>query len=274
MNGGIRHHIIQDRKSRMKESRFKRIALKFLVAYLIYFLISHILFEDALPRRSLSPCKKKKSAIPRRLSDYYGQMVNEKEIVNKRGDSSLTNLYNRVRYLIADDEDECELIYPQEVVKETGTNSYYAPTDIDSGFYYEDQNEEIPLAEVEEITNEAGEVDPSILVPDINEPMYYSEVDTTLLGLFEPQVYEPVNETNRPEGTTAYTVTITSCPGTYNPPASEVSDPGADIYEASAICKNNVCNNTDDTITTARRNLQGQRDLELATAPSETDYTM
>ena len=106
MNGGIRHHIIQDRKSRMKESRFKRIALKFLAAYLIYFLISHILFEDALPRRSLSPCKKKKSTIPRRLSDYYGQMVNEKEIVNKRGDSSLTNLYNRVRYLIADDEDE------------------------------------------------------------------------------------------------------------------------------------------------------------------------
>ncbi len=265
MKDGHHPHASQGKRinrTKQNQRRFKSIAVKCLAAYLTFVLATNVVFEDTRLRRSLACRRKRNSALSRR-------MTLEESGYNDSHNSFLANLYDPMRYLVEDPGDDCNIIYPGEVVQTTGSDSYYTPFDPDSGLYYPGENEEIPLAEIADITNPEGEVDPAVLVPDVDEPMYYSEVDTALLSLFEPQIYEPVNETVRPgEGTTAYTVTITSCPGTYDPPASEVTDPGADLYEASAICKNNVCNTTDTTATARRLGSHGHRDLV------EADYTM
>jgi hypothetical protein len=122
-------------------------------------------------------------------------------------------------------------------------------------------------------------VDPKGVVPDIDEPCYYSEVDRALFHVYEPKIYEPVVEKEElppPQDTIAYTVTITSCPGTYAPAESEVTDPGPDtIYEATAVVKETVCSAT-ETALAARKlkasNGENSRNLvdEIATA-TETD---
>eukprot|EP00551_Chaetoceros_affinis_P007592 CAMPEP_0203662284 /NCGR_PEP_ID=MMETSP0090-20130426/301_1 /ASSEMBLY_ACC=CAM_ASM_001088 /TAXON_ID=426623 /ORGANISM="Chaetoceros affinis, Strain CCMP159" /LENGTH=773 /DNA_ID=CAMNT_0050525047 /DNA_START=39 /DNA_END=2360 /DNA_ORIENTATION=+ len=279
MTGDRRHNFqSQGLSRRINYARFKSISLKCLVACLIYLLLSDFMFQEAAQlRRSLS-CHSKKSALlrkKRKLKSYYDQgkrsMMDEDET-----NESVTDLYDQIRNLITSSADEeCGIIFPEDVIVETGTDSYYVPLDEDAGLYYAEENEQIPPAEIEEITNPEGEVDPTVLVPDVNEPMYYSEVDTTLLGLFEPAIYEPVNETaNRPEGTTAFTVTITSCPETYDAPSSEVTDPGGDIYEASCLLKNQACFATEDTTTAGTRRLKRQRDLMETTTDNFTMYAI
>lgn len=202
--------------------------------------------------------------------------------------------------------------------------AYYAPLDLNSGMYYppelpEPEPEVVEVVEeiVEEIDGEnvtttttttevvepdpipepevgTGTIeDPAVLVPDVEEPAYYTEVDTTLLNLYEPQVYEPIEttrevevvdnttgevtvveepievETNTPENTTAYVVTITTCPEIYYEEiTTEITDPGADnIYEASAIIKHEVC----DSYETAAA---GTRNLQDGTVTGSEEYTM
>ncbi len=259
-------------KSPTTRRLFKRVALKTVMVCLAFLVATEYIFEDTQLRRILY-CR------------------------NRRG-------MKKLRYLQTDSttEDGCEIVYPAEVEAEVvaaaetealaagetidyGTlgDVYYAPPDPDAGLYYPPEVLTDDLEEpIENITNPEGEVsDPAVLVPDVEEPVYYSPVDNTLLEQYEPQVYEPVvpivNETTgevyypestAPENTTAYAVTITSCPEVYyEAPASEITDPGADIYEASAIIKSEVCDATGTTTGTAReRGLQETNIFE--------DYTM
>ncbi len=244
--------------------RFKRIATKSITACGLIFLVANQFIIGDIS---------------------YSQLRRSLQCANRK--------MKKARYLGTEPVEDCEIVYPGDDVATTieatsggtptstddtidtgtlGGDFYYAPPDPDAGLYYPPEN-------VEAITDDTttsngttpdGEVgDPSALVPDVEEPQYYSEVDTTLLGLYEPQVYEPVVETtdpvtgeviepvtNTPENTTAYIVTITSCPEIYyDAPNSEISDPAGDIYEASAIIKHEVCDSYEaDTTTT--RNLQ------------------
>lgn len=167
-------------------------------------------------------------------------------------------------------EDECETVYPAEVAVETAED-YYAAPEADSGIYY---NEEAPIPTPELDGVAEGEVEPLLLNPDADEPQYYSNVETALFDVFEPATYEPVETTERPEDTTAYSVVITSCPETYNPPESEVTDPGAEIFEASAMLKQSVCDVT-DTATTERRMQRRLRGLQENIADTSiANYTM
>ncbi len=260
------------------KGRFKRVAIKSIIACLAFLVASEYIFADSQLRRVLY-CR------------------------NKRGMKKLRNLQTDP----ATDADGCEVVFPEEVATEVveaaatetlaagetidyGTleDVYYAPPDPDAGLYYpeeiltDDQVEE----PIENITNPEGEVsDTTVLVPDDDEPEYYSPVDRTLLDQYEPKVYEPVvpivNETTgdvlyypestAPENTTAYAVTITSCPEVYyEAPATEITDPGPDIYEASAIIKSEVCDATGTTTGNIReRGLQ-----EGGTTNTFEDYTM
>jgi len=48
----------------------------------------------------------------------------------------------------------------------------------------------------------------------------------------------------RPYGTVAYAMTITRCPEWYEPGVDDTQDPGAHIFEATAIIKDEICNAT------------------------------
>ena len=48
----------------------------------------------------------------------------------------------------------------------------------------------------------------------------------------------------RPIGTIAFVVTITRCPEMYQPPVDDSPDPGPDLYEVTAIIKEEICNAT------------------------------
>ena len=68
-------------------------------------------------------------------------------------------------------------------------------------------------------------------------------------GLFleyPPIVYDGGdNIVRRPVGTIAYVVTITRCPEMYAPGVDETPDPGPDLYEVTAIIKDEICNATE-----------------------------
>ena len=155
-------------------------------------------------------------------------------------------------------EEECETIYPSTVSTARWTE-YYSNED-QTGLYYEE------IAPVDILRLEGfnpdlvgGEVDPTILAPD-SETNVQRNVDSSVLGLFEPRVYEPVAETNRPANTTAYAVVIECCPEKYEAMLSGTTDPGADIFEASAMIKQSVCNATE---TAAEERRQRRREQEI-----------
>ena len=52
---------------------------------------------------------------------------------------------------------------------------------------------------------------------------------------------------NRPKGTMAYVLTITRCPEWYEPAVDGTPDPGDDLYEMTAVIKDEICNATDTT---------------------------
>lgn len=155
-----------------------------------------------------------------------------------------TDLIDRL-LLQTSSSSDCETIYPTEVATEIGIDVYYAPPEPDSGMTFSEVAV-IPEAELDS-TTDTEFVDPVAIVPDVYAPKYYDVVDTTLLDSYEPTVYEPTNTTNRQETEVAYTVTILSCPNTYSPPESEVTNPGSDIYEASAIIKYNSCSSSESS---------------------------
>ncbi len=187
------------------------------------------------------------------------------------GGSEFIDLVDRILQTVTSTEDECETVYPKEVAVTTAED-YYSPPEPDSGIYY---SEEVSIPEPELAGfAEEEEVDPVLLNPDVDSPDYYTNVDAALLDVYEPKTYEPVNTTERPKDTTAYSVVITSCPETYNPPESEVTDPGTDIFEASAMLKQAVCNVTETAVYERRmkRRLRGLQDI--TTDSSIANYTM
>jgi len=74
------------------------------------------------------------------------------------------------------------------------------------------------------------------------------ETNFPQVGIFDE--YPPVthgsgdNIPRRPVGTYAYALTITRCPEWYEPDVDGTVDPGVDLYEASAIIKDEICNAT------------------------------
>jgi len=50
---------------------------------------------------------------------------------------------------------------------------------------------------------------------------------------------------NRPDGTIAYVLTITRCPDWYEAGVDGTPDPGDDLFEMTAIIKEEICNATD-----------------------------
>ena len=172
---------------------------------------------------------------------------------------------------------ECETTFPDDIATIAGDAYYADTTATDSGLYYPED------APIESDNADPENVDPGVLVPDIDEPVSYSSVDVALLEVYEPKVYVPTEtdeNDNTPTGTNtdtennsetgtnpetsdptannpdseedlphqdtiAYTVIITTCPLEAQAPESEVTDAGVDVYEATAITKQFVCNATD-----------------------------
>ena len=225
-------------------------------AFLVIF-INDLLYTDHL-RRKLA-CKRHMKKIKNGQMQSGGINAHDP---SSYGGNFLTDLIDRTLQLDSiDGTSECDTIFPEaEVVPEVGTE-YYAPPNVDSGLYY-NEVAEIPIAEIDSVDTE--NLDPTALVPDA-EVTTVDPVDTTLLELYEPQVYEPVDATESPPptiDTVAYTVVITSCPNTYEPPDSEVTDPGTEIFEASAMIKHEVCNATDATRTSTSLRRTTRRRLE------------
>lgn len=50
---------------------------------------------------------------------------------------------------------------------------------------------------------------------------------------------------NRPYGTIAYVLTIIRCPEWYEPGVDGTPDPGEDLFEMTAVIKDEICNATD-----------------------------
>jgi len=74
------------------------------------------------------------------------------------------------------------------------------------------------------------------------------EISFPDLGVFEdypPITYAGGPIPNRPEGTVAFATTIIGCPEWYGPDVEGTPDPGADLFEATAILKNEVCDAVD-----------------------------
>ena len=89
------------------------------------------------------------------------------------------------------------------------------------------------VAFVEESLN--GDVDPC----ETNFP------DNGLFGEYPPLPHDGGDMIpRRPQGTIAYAVTITRCPEFYEPGVDKAPDPGADLFEATAIIKDEICNFT------------------------------
>ncbi len=68
-------------------------------------------------------------------------------------------------------------------------------------------------------------------------------------GVFEeypPVVYDGGDGIpQRPPGTVAYVLPINGCPNRYEPGVIETPDPGADLFEVTAIIKDEICNATE-----------------------------
>lgn len=228
----------------------RSVILKCSIVFLIYVLISDILFEDNL-RRRLS-CNNTLRKAKRLRSTFDRMMLTANETIS-----------------------DCETVFPtQEIVEVVGVN-YYAPIDQDTGIYYPDIAE-IPVTVPQETDDIALVIDPIVLVPDADEPVYYDPVDTVLLDTFTPQTYPPVPESEKlpAENTTAYAVVITSCPEMYTPPETEVTDPGTEnIYEATALVKHSVCNATETTAIVRRLRRQLITE-DTMTVTASDDYTM
>jgi hypothetical protein len=152
---------------------------------------------------------------------------------------------------------------------------YYAEPPRDEGIYYHEQGPLLAKAGVDG-RSKTDEIDPKLLTPDFVEPQYYSEVDNALENLFEPGGYASVTKTVRPMNTTAYIVMINRCPTLYSSAVSDLTDPGADIFEASAMIKQGVYANTDDSTKTERRHLRWNplRALQESAETEPDRYTM
>lgn len=70
--------------------------------------------------------------------------------------------------------------------------------------------------------------------------------ETGLFAEYPPTVYDEGDGIpQRPAGTIAYVVTITRCPELYAPTVDDTPDPGTELYEVTAIIKNEICNTTE-----------------------------
>lgn len=172
-----------------------------------------------------------------------------------------SNLVDRILQTTEDPDADCETQFPNQAAANTGSE-YYAPdAGIRSGFYYGPE-----------------QPDESILTPfDPRDSPYYTPVTTGVLVTYQPGTYDAVGTTRRPENTTAYVVVITGCPEWYKPTQPDVTDPGPELYEASALIKQNVCSAAEETAVRRRKlrsdnsNLRGLQTEDVT--PQET-YTM
>jgi len=91
----------------------------------------------------------------------------------------------------------------------------------------------------------------------LNGAIDVCETDFPIGILFDE--YPPISHSggpipNRPDGTVAYVLTITRCPEWYAAGVDATPDPGADLYEMTAIIKDEICNITDATNELANSN--------------------
>lgn len=285
----------KNNKKRSSFSSNTRTAIVFkcmVVACIFFGVVNNVSHSQDVLHRSLA-CQKQTRRL--RATDAAGNYEEYGGTGSSPGSGSYLNSFmQRTRRLLATAEDgagttedgeevKCNLLYPETVGEEVGLD-YYAPPDLDSGIYYQEEapiaeqlmpptgDDDAAIAASTSINIDTENVDPNVLVPDVDEPLYYTNVDTALLDAFVPKEYDPVSETSRPTDTTAFAVSLISCPDTYTPESSDVTDPGAYLYEASAICKSGVCNifETAETSTTERRQLQE----EGSTTVSGGGYTM
>lgn len=158
---------------------------------------------------------------------------------------------------------ECETEFPDQVGDATASN-YYADA-IYSGTYYQ-KTAPVPPDSLSLMVSD--HFDPTLLSPDTNNP-HYNRVVMALLDLYTPKTYNPIDTTLRPEGTTAYVVMIYSCPEFYMPGQPDWTDPGTQLFEASAIIKQAVCKiavdlaPVPDNATSQLRGLQEVTDADM-----------
>jgi len=157
----------------------------------------------------------------------------------------------------------CETQFPSEnVAAESGLN-YYANQDTESeGIYYQPTSPVHTTAGDGNGQRNIDEVNPVDITPDINDPVPQTNiVNSAVLDAFPSTTdYEAVDTTTRPSDTVAYVLTLTSCPGTYEPLVSEVTDPKEDFFEATAMIKQSVCKITELEATSEirKRNLRNR----------------
>lgn len=193
----------------------------------------------------------------------------------KNAPSFFTNLIDRVLQTTTSDVDptaDCETQFPDQVAFDLGSAYYASPGATESGIYYAPES---PIPIPDEMSIVGGFIDPSLLAPkDSSDSTYYSPVNTAILNTYTTQIYDPVDTTIRPEGTTAYAVTITSCPEFYEPAEPDVTDPGAELYEASAMIKESVCSVVEVTAIARRKALRNLRGLQTTDTTGQETYTM
>ncbi len=183
------------------------------------------------------------------------------------------NLISHVlRYLQAE-EDPCVTEFPINV-PEYDTLSAYTDDATDDAPEFpvaaDDDDTETPPDDSEEIVPEEESA---------TEDLPLDEAERTLQESFEPspEGYDPEDAEDRAtppdEQTIAYVTVLEGCPEIYAPPEQMIEDPMADLYEAGAVIKSEVCEVT-ETAQTYRR-LGATRKLEsLSVSAAELNYTM
>jgi hypothetical protein len=123
-----------------------------------------------------------------------------------------------------------------------------------------------------------------LLVPFSDEGQTLDETERDLISTYETQIYDAATAvakaTTEDEDTIAYVVTLTGCAEWYHPPGSADTGEtvlGAELYEASAVIKTQVCEMTDQAA--ANRRLGKTRKLRKLEetgqlSAAEMGYTM
>lgn len=249
-----------------RKSAGPRIQVLVSLSCICIYIVVLVFLEDSYNRISIKRilCESK---VPGKINE--GSDTDE----IKSTPSFFTNLLDRVLRTTSDVDPtaDCETQFPDQVAFGVGSAYYASLGATESGIYYAPESP-IPIPDGMSIV--VGEIDPSLLAPkDSSDSTYDSTVNNALLNTYTTQTYDPVDTTLRPEGTTAYAVTITSCPEFYEPAEPDVTDPGAELYEASAMIKESVCSAVEATAI-ARRKLRNLRGLETTDTTGQETYTM
>ena len=279
------HHVDnQGQRLRNKKNKQRKVLLICSFATLVFFVVlaSDVIKSHNLQRRLSCQMRRMKHQEQQQhagsgsLEDYHEYNYDNLQYGNsfaKIVERMITRRMGEAGTITT----ECETTFPNDIATIAG-DAYYADTpEVDYGgsYYPED-------ALIESGNDDPENFDPSILVPDVNDHASYSLVIVALLKAYKPKVYVPTETdgdntssgatpstgTNTQDGTNsdngentandpddevdlphqdtiAYTVIITTCPLEAQAPESEVTDPGVDVYEVTAMTKEFVCNATD-----------------------------